>query len=109
MATYRSTGSVTQNAANLLTWMAWCEKDGAIAASATNCTVTLYKVNGDGTETAESGATETDAAPTANDTFNGSMTVALDAGALYYFLVDITVDAASRLGAIPLGVPVRTA
>jgi len=107
MATYESQGVATQNAANLITWAAWPKTDGAIAAG-TACTVTLYEVNGDGTITAVSGATETDAAPDANNIFNGSMTVDLTAGALYYYLIDITVAAASRYGIIPITVPVRT-
>ncbi len=107
MATYHSTGAAIQDGSNLITWMAWCETDGAIATG-TDCTVTLYKINGDGSETAVSGATETDAAPSARNIFNGSMTVELDVGALYFFHVDITVAASSRYGTIPIFIPVRT-
>lgn len=109
MATYKATGSVTQNAADLLTWCAWVEKDGAVVAG-TDCIVTLYQADGDGTESAVSGATETVDAPASATTnvFNGSMSVTLTTGALYYFHIDITADAANRYGTLPLTVPVRT-
>ena len=103
-------GSAVQDSANLITWAACLRVDGEILANPTNCRVTLTKCDGDGTETDESGGTETVATPSARGIFNGSMTVNLTAGALYYYYVQIAdAGATDREGWVPIYVPGRTA
>ena len=101
-------GGANQDDENLITWHAYCLKNGAPVAG-TNCVVQLYKDDGDGTITEVTGATDTVASPDANYVFNESMEVALIAGGLYYYKVTMTVDAATRTGFITLQVPERTA
>lgn len=107
MSVYNVHGAAVQNASNLITWMAWVEVDGQVDTGASDCTVTLYSADGDNTRTAVSGATETVASPIADGTFNGSMTVNLTAGVLYYYVISITSTTA-KTGFDPIVVPVRT-
>ncbi len=80
MATYEVSSSCVQNSANTLTWAATVKVDGEVAAGSTNCVVTLYQADGDNTRTAQAGVTDTKATPIADNTFNGSFTVALTEG-----------------------------
>lgn len=105
---YPVCGSAVQDGGDDIYWTAWCLKDGAPDAAATACVVTLYLSDGDGTESAVAGATETVAADAGNGVFNGKITKTLTPGRNYYFIVSITSDAVARLGVIPLAVPVRT-
>lgn len=109
MPVYDVQGAALQDASNLVTWAACCRTDGEIDTGATSCVVTLYKFDGSNGEDAVSDATESVTNPTARGIFNGSMTVNLTPGALYYYYVTMTVGGGTREGWIPIGVPVRTA
>lgn len=108
MAVYQVCGAVNQDASGNLYWLAWCEQDGEPETGATDCTVTLYESDGDGTRTAEAGQTETVASPDASGVFNGRLTPDLTPGKIYYLGVALTADAVTRNGIVPLGIQVRT-
>lgn len=107
---YFETGDSNQDEDGDLEWMAYGIKNGVIQTGATSCVVQLVSIDGDGTITNVTGATETVAAPDANGVFNGTLSaLTLDPGQMYYMLVTMTIDSSSRIGLFSVKVPVRTA
>lgn len=104
---YEVMGDLVQDANGWLRWTAWLEFNGQPQETCTNCRISVFQCDADGTVT-DLGTDQTVASPDSNGhLFNGYVEPTLESGTEYYVYVIIAYSGSDYDGYIPFKYPVR--